>query len=1080
MNILINVVNQKLKVVKNISNLISGTQKFIRFKFILDSGWDGLTIFAQFIQNGKAYNDFLDKNNCVYLPPEIVAGEFKLLLYGSGSNVIATTNYLTLNVDENAIIADAQSTEISQSLYDQLVTLVQNIGDKIDIITGGTLVDNLIDPESLYTGTESGVTISRDGDTLIFNGTSTAKGRVTSENLGLESEERYVLEVHSESKNSIGFFFTYVGDATETTIIYTEYNTPITITVPRNTTSSTFGIEIPNGVTYSNDKYRITLHYASQSAIDTVARASLDAMTTALSTDVGKVLKVKTVTNGKVTAWEFGEAGESGTVDQVARDLLSGMNTASSSDVGKALKAKTVANGKVTEWEFGETGGTSTVDVDTTLTIEGEAADAKVVGDRINDLDNRISVIEQEEAETVDLLLGSTPQTLSSDTHTKLITDSTADYSIITPIADYENNSGVTLTNVTQTSENGKIVFTATGDSASECYVDIFVNGLTIDGEYNFTVNRGAYISGTTAGYYRISDSNGTEITSFDVSQNTQTVSFTATTSSITIRLIPSADYYWETYNIRTATIIGIKLESEIIESYTKEIDLGILSTNATITSTPESKVYAVLKKDEISKSLIGYTPLTINEESNIELSNSTSTQYTISNIFVADYDGNGDDAEVRLTNTTITKENGKMIFTATGDSGETNWADLRLDNLTIGDTYTLTVTRGEYISGTTGGYFVIYDRDGESLGRLTVSNDVETINFIATTTFARVRLYPTTNYYWEMGIKTATIINAIVSTQTSGTFDKIADLGIVSTGIRITSNPACQVYTIYPKEEIRVDSSLNENSRNPVQNKVIFEAIKSLSTSHLRGKNCVFFGDSVSAFQEPPYDIPSIVGELTGMNVINGAFGGCRITDTVTDEYGSFSFVKLVDAIISGDWTQQDTDVVALDSYEDEYSPTDHLAALKAVNWNNVDIIVVHWAGNDPGNVRIDDPNDDENTIYYLGAFRYCVRKLWQNFPQLKILYANCTYHAWPSLNTNTDDREYTIDGQTYHYYDWGDAIINEAKNLKFPTLDLYRTSCVNPITISYYMGSDMTHPKPIGNQMIAEKIAAKILSEF
>lgn len=36
---------------------------------------------------------------------------------------------------------------------------------------------------------------------------------------------------------------------------------------------------------------------------------------------------------------------------------LNGMNTATSSDVGKALKAKTVTNGKVTEWEFGEAGG---------------------------------------------------------------------------------------------------------------------------------------------------------------------------------------------------------------------------------------------------------------------------------------------------------------------------------------------------------------------------------------------------------------------------------------------------------------------------------------------------------------------------------------------------------------------------------------------------------------------------------------------------------------------------------------------------------------------------------------------------
>jgi hypothetical protein len=41
------------------------------------------------------------------------------------------------------------------------------------------------------------------------------------------------------------------------------------------------------------------------------------------------------------------------------------MTTATAEDVGKALKAKTVADGKVTEWEFGDVGGTNiSCDVD--------------------------------------------------------------------------------------------------------------------------------------------------------------------------------------------------------------------------------------------------------------------------------------------------------------------------------------------------------------------------------------------------------------------------------------------------------------------------------------------------------------------------------------------------------------------------------------------------------------------------------------------------------------------------------------------------------------------------------------------
>ena len=51
-------------------------------------------------------------------------------------------------------------------------------------------------------------------------------------------------------------------------------------------------------------------------------------------------------------------------IDSLKEDL-NAMNTASATDVGKALKAKTVSDGKVTEWEFGDVGGTAiTCEVD--------------------------------------------------------------------------------------------------------------------------------------------------------------------------------------------------------------------------------------------------------------------------------------------------------------------------------------------------------------------------------------------------------------------------------------------------------------------------------------------------------------------------------------------------------------------------------------------------------------------------------------------------------------------------------------------------------------------------------------------
>ena len=122
--IYINVVNQRLAALSSLKNFVEGSQEFVRFAFNLDDTWSGLTVFAQFTQDGVAYNQYLDSENSVYLPAEIETGTCTLMLYGTGSRTIGTTNYLTLNIGESKYVGDAHSTEITQTLYQQLVNTV--------------------------------------------------------------------------------------------------------------------------------------------------------------------------------------------------------------------------------------------------------------------------------------------------------------------------------------------------------------------------------------------------------------------------------------------------------------------------------------------------------------------------------------------------------------------------------------------------------------------------------------------------------------------------------------------------------------------------------------------------------------------------------------------------------------------------------------------------------------------------------------------------------------------------------------------------------------------------------------------
>lgn len=127
MSIFVNVVNQKMSITSTFDNIVSGSQNFVKFRFNLSEDWDGLMPFAQFAQNGIAYNQYLDDDNCATLPAEIGAGTCTLMLYGSAGTKRATTNYLTLKIDKDILVQDASSTEISQSLYDQLVAMVDAV-----------------------------------------------------------------------------------------------------------------------------------------------------------------------------------------------------------------------------------------------------------------------------------------------------------------------------------------------------------------------------------------------------------------------------------------------------------------------------------------------------------------------------------------------------------------------------------------------------------------------------------------------------------------------------------------------------------------------------------------------------------------------------------------------------------------------------------------------------------------------------------------------------------------------------------------------------------------------------------------
>lgn len=122
MTIIINVIDQQMAVKGHKVPLAPHSENFIKLTFLLSSGWKNFKTFAQFRQsNNPPVNVYLDESNSVYVPREIKAGNFTVMLYGAGESIIGTTNCLIFDMVDNCFSADAIETDLTPTLYQQLL-----------------------------------------------------------------------------------------------------------------------------------------------------------------------------------------------------------------------------------------------------------------------------------------------------------------------------------------------------------------------------------------------------------------------------------------------------------------------------------------------------------------------------------------------------------------------------------------------------------------------------------------------------------------------------------------------------------------------------------------------------------------------------------------------------------------------------------------------------------------------------------------------------------------------------------------------------------------------------------------------
>ena len=498
---------------------------------------------------------------------------------------------------------------------------------------------------------------------------------------------------------------------------------------------------------------------------------------------------------------------------------------------------------------------------------------------------------------------------------------------------------------------------------------------------------------------------------------------------------------------------------------------LTIESGGKTVTYDGSESVKLEISSGSSEYTSLGSTPLSMQDAGTVKLVCASACAYSVQSDTVADHDS----AAISPNNAKLIHGDGYIDIKSTGGSVWYQcYIDFKMSGLTVGQNYVFHVdSAGRPWSGNIQtGHYIVYDENGPSGATLATLKQESTVppggsvTFTATTKSVVIRAYPVNGDDFSSGASTARVNAVYINRQGAGDArTQIMNLNGTFTGAKILEGlPKGVVISADPVADVYLGSGQ--------------DLTQTAAKSRHAGKICVCFGDSITGNMDTPYDYPSVLAAETGMTVVNAGFGGCRMSDTHSDTgYAAFSMVKLADAVVSGDWTVQDNNV---DNVSAVTHAAEHLDALKAVDWSKVDFATIMFGTNDVQSaVPIDDADNSKSTKTYLGSLRYAIEKILTAYPHVKLLLLTPIYRYWNDDELDSDEKMFN--GGTQHFYEWGDGLLEVAKAYKIPAVDMYRTLGFNALTRSYYFPStDGTHPNINGLKVIAGKIAGALLYNY
>lgn len=205
-------------------------------------------------------------------------------------------------------------------------------------------------------------------------------------------------------------------------------------------------------------------------------------------------------------------------------------------------------------------------------------------------------------------------------------------------------------------------------------------------------------------------------------------------------------------------------------------------------------------------------------------------------------------------------------------------------------------------------------------------------------------------------------------------------------------------------------------------------------------GKKIIWLGDSIHAYTWPDgITIPYLFQYDSGAICYNWAQGGMTMALTGVENYDCYSGVGMVDALVSGDFTAQETHA-GDDHGTAQGNFYEQVAEMKALDMSTVEAVIIEFGTNDAMKlVPLDSEEDPLDTTTTGGALRYMIETLQTAWPTLRIIVLNV------QRMTGYADAEHT---KWYDSKNQNEVIESVCSELAVPMIDIYNLLGTNDYT--------------------------------